>query len=348
MQGKRSRATLSQRRQQRGGEGLSAGLRLPGDILQRFEAALKRQTKRHRKGLKKCQAKFSENAVHQSRVETRRLLSLLEVLGPFLAPGHLKRARAALKRYLDTFDDLRDTHVQLVALRKLRDEFPAAKVFCAYLRKREERFQSKTCRRVRRLKPKQLGKCVALCRQDIKLARRAGREPGAGAVLLEGISAAFARTQALRAQIDPAHTDTIHRSRIAFKKFRYMVEALAGTLPAATPKLLEQLHTYQTRMGEVQDAQVLLRAFEKFRSKEALEPTAAGEFRQALLERREQLITAYLEKADELLKFWPPERPARTKSKRVKTGLRPVSVTAATVPQGNGRTNGSIYKREIP
>ena len=41
----------------------------------------------------------------------RRLLSILELLGPFLATGRLQQACAALKRHLDTFDELRDTQV---------------------------------------------------------------------------------------------------------------------------------------------------------------------------------------------------------------------------------------------
>src|SRR5258708_2576008 len=90
------------------------------DTLRYLEASLKALWKRYRKDLERCQDKFSEKAVHDSRVATRRLLSLVELLRPFLAQGRLNKVRRALKRHLDTFSDLRDTQVQLLSLAKLR------------------------------------------------------------------------------------------------------------------------------------------------------------------------------------------------------------------------------------
>ena len=93
------------------------GCAVPSVTLQRLGVSLKKQWKRYRKELKRCQRKFSEKAVHQSRVETRRLLSIVELLDPFTPDGRLDKIRACLKRHLDTFDDLRDTHVQLLVVR---------------------------------------------------------------------------------------------------------------------------------------------------------------------------------------------------------------------------------------
>src|SRR5260221_8758584 len=76
--------------------------------------SLQARWKRYRKRLRQCQRKFSEEAVHDSRIETRRLLSLMELLGWFLGGDHLKKARRILKHHLNTFDELRDTQVQLI------------------------------------------------------------------------------------------------------------------------------------------------------------------------------------------------------------------------------------------
>jgi len=65
------------------------------------------------------------------------------------------------------------------------------------------------------------------------------------------------------------------------------------------------MHDYQTMMGDIQDAQVLLTAFEEFLRKKSIEPQSARAFREHLLHRRKRLVQAYLGVADHLLKFCP-------------------------------------------
>jgi hypothetical protein len=65
------------------------------------------------------------------------------------------------------------------------------------------------------------------------------------------------------------------------------------------------MRDYQTLMGDVQDAQVLLSAVDKFLRKRDAEPRTAVRFRKELLWQRNQLIKRYLAGADSLDKFWP-------------------------------------------
>ncbi len=307
--------------------------------------ALKRQCKCYRKELKRCQRKFSENAVHQSRVETRRLLSLLELLVPFLPGARLDKIRTGLKRHLDTFDDLRDAHVQLQLLRKWHCPYPEAKAFERHLRKCEKRFDRRTRKDIKRIKTKRLGKWIAACREELRMpvvaattgtdgagfSRSAG-SPGVPArsdpvslippqirdSLFHSVDAAFQNALDHKNRIDPERTKTIHRTRIAFKKFRYMVEVLAGFWPIASSRRLAAMHAYQTLMGDVQDLEVLLRAFDKFSKKKELESfpgsgarkrgsSAPRTFRDELFRRREQLNQHYLSKAGLVYSFWPPK-----------------------------------------
>src|SRR5215472_12553042 len=109
------------------GEAYSAAL--PPDALRQLSRLLKSQCKQYRKQLRRCQKKFSEGAVHDSRVAARRLSSVVELLGPFLAAATVKKIERVLKQHLDTFDELRDTQVQLATLRRLEHSFPAARSF---------------------------------------------------------------------------------------------------------------------------------------------------------------------------------------------------------------------------
>ena len=48
---------------------------------------------------------------------------------------------------------------------------------------------------------------------------------------LYSLALKFARTMRLQIKVNPEETKTIHRTRIAFKHFRYMIEALLPLLP---------------------------------------------------------------------------------------------------------------------
>jgi len=295
-------------------------------------SSLKRQWKRYRKGLKRCQDRFSEGAVHESRVETRRLLSLLELLRPFLRRGEINRSQTALKEHLDTFDDLRDTQVQLLAIRKMRRLFPAAVPFYDFLVKREGRFRRETRSNIKRIRTKRLGKYITSFRQEMKRWRAEGLADEVNGMLLKSVDTAFARAVALRQQIRPADTETIHRTRVAFKKVRYMIETLADYLPAVDEKLLVAMHRYQTMMGDIQDAEVVLRTFDKFLLKNPVELAAARRLRRELRCRRQWLIRVYLGAADQLFEFWLPAGggtdrtiadPIRERFEKMKTSSRP-------------------------
>jgi CHAD domain-containing protein len=288
-----------------GSHGPELAPRLPGNSVQGLARSLKKQWKRYRKGLKRCQDNLSEKAIHAFRVETRRLLSTAELLGGFLPARRVEKVQRLLKRHLDVFGDLRDTQVQLAAVRGMLRAFPAARPFRDRLREREERFARRTRKNVKKVRTGRLAKLIAGCRGEVERQLAGAAPEKARALLLRSVDRAFRRTRQLRTRIDARDTLTIHRTRVAFKKFRYMVEALAEHLPAVTEERREAMHHYQTMMGEIQDAEVLLATLDTFLRKEEMKPEAARRLRAELLRRRQRLIRVYLGAADQLLHFWP-------------------------------------------
>ncbi len=324
------------------GNGQSASLSGSGAVLtqnlpQHLTATLKNRWKCYRKQLKRCQKKFSEKAVHQFRVESRRLLSLLELTAAFLPAERVEKIRRCLKRHLDTFGDLRDTHVQLQLMKKLCRDYPEAKAFESYLRKREKRVDRRTRKDVQRVKTKPLARLIAACRDDLENrldllafevsprlpAGPSARPPRRGAsaalsnpgqVLLDAADQAFRRTLELKGLIDPERTKTIHCTRVAFKKFRYMVETLSAFLPVARPGQLAAMHRYHTLLGDIQDLVVLIQAFDKFDAKKGskIKQRPGKDFHETLLRRRHQLIARYLSRSNQLSSFWPRPNPHRS------------------------------------
>jgi CHAD domain-containing protein len=237
-------------------------------------------------------------------VVARRLLALVELLSGFISPGDIKKVQRLVKCQLDTFDDLRDTQVQLQIVGRMRRSFPAAQAFAAWLAKRESRFAVRTRKRIKKVKTRRLAKLLSAARKQVacQFEQRPAQE--ALGLLLRSVNRAFARTRQLQRRINPRDTQSLHRTRIAFKKFRYMVETLAEYSPVSNHELLDELRHYQTMMGDIQDTEVLLQTFDKYLGKGKVDPEAAGRLRAELLRRRQWLVQVYLDASGQLLEFW--------------------------------------------
>jgi CHAD domain-containing protein len=276
------------------------------DVLKHLGDSLHTQWRRYRKRLKRCQKHFSEDAVHASRVATRRLLATIELLGAFIPEHDLRKARRTLKRHLDTFDQLRDTQVQLVYVGRMAGTFPDAHAFYDWLQSRKARFIRETRKAVKHLRIKRLNRRLATFEKEIRRQRKKLTEEQAHVIVLRAMNQAFARVAQLCRHVRAGDTKTIHRTRIAFKRFRYMVEALAPLLPAVTPDHRRAMRGYQCMMGDIQDMEVLLAALDKFVQKEGVDTRSARRLKRELVRWRRLLIEIYLNAAGRLRRFWPP------------------------------------------
>ncbi|MGA3162578.1 MAG: CHAD domain-containing protein [Verrucomicrobiota bacterium] len=286
------------------------------DVLKHLGDSLNTQWRCYRKRLKRCQERFSEDAVHDVRVETRRLLSTTELLGAFIPEHDIKKVRRALKRHLDTFDQLRDTQVQLGYVGRMAGAFPDAHAFYDWLRNRKTRFTRTTRKAVKHIKTKRLGRCLAAFEKEIRRQRKRITRERAFAIVRRAINQAFARVAQLCRHVRADDTKTIHRTRIAFKHFRYMVEALSPLLPAVTEDHRRAMRGYQYMMGDIQDMDVLLAALDKFVQKEGVNAVSARRLKKELVRWRQMLIQIYLNAAGRLRRFWPPPELRQPTQKR--------------------------------
>ena len=124
--------------------------------------------------------------------------------------------------------------------------------------------------------------------------------------LLKGVDRAFANAVARRRSIAPAKPRAVHRTRVAFKKFRYLVEQLRPLMPRAAGGSPGKLRGYQKLMGDIQDCETLLAALDKFMREEKSEARRLRKFRAAVKHDHTTLMARYLRRADELFAFWKP------------------------------------------
>jgi len=287
------------------------------DVLRHLGDSLDTQWRRYRKRLKRCQEHFSEAAVHDSRVEARRLLATVELLCAFIPEGDLRKARGALKEHLASFNRLRDTQVQLMYVEHLIRSFPAAPEFRAWLRKREARFIRESRKAVKQIKTRRLGRRISAFQRELEK-RRSKTQPARAFSMAQGaIRRAFARVAQLCRRVTAADSETIHRTRIAFKRFRYMVDALAPLLPAVTDQHRQAMRGYQSMMGDIQDVEVLITTLDKF-IKHGQDDRATQRMRVEFDRRRGQLIRVYLNAAGKLEQFWPVQPAQGTRPRTLK------------------------------
>jgi len=255
---------------------------------------------------KRCMIEFSEEAVHDLRIAARRLLALIELLRVIAPHPRLQKLKRAFKDQLDSLDDLRDTQVMLAEISEMLETLLEFAPLQKFLLKREKRLLKAVESDVRALKVSAITHRIENTRADLM-------ESAASQDLIEPVLATvddawFMIAQRVR-RVDPAQPATIHRVRIAFKKFRYLLEIIQPLLPDFPDANFKNMHDYQAAMGEIQDVEVLLRTLADFAVREkTFDPLPLLRFYE---QRHIELINTYIENMNEFVSFWreAPDKP---------------------------------------
>jgi CHAD domain-containing protein len=218
----------------------------------------------------------------------------------------LLKARRELKKHLRAFGALRDTHVQILETRRLVRTFPVLRAYLRALQQTEASLVRKARAHIARMKLEGIEETLGRARVQLAEVLSAPAVHAYAMAALTGEAGkSFLRASELRSRVSPGNLESIHRLRVAFKKCRYTMEILRPMLPAVNARLLKAMNAYQTRMGVIQDSVVLSAALGAFAVHNTRVSTAAmGAVQHALVERRRELIQAFLESADELELFW--------------------------------------------
>lgn len=258
--------------------------------------ALDNHWTRYRKRLKTCRDDISEDAVHELRIATRRLLSLIELIRTLVPQRQLNKLRKILKTQLDGFDELRDTQVMLIEISNTVDTLPELTPFLLDLKRREQQLlletetfiETLTIGELKRKLKKSHGRCKPrLAKYDANIA------------VLATIDDAYAEALDRYQAIDPTQLASIHHLRIAVKKLRYMLTSVQALLPGLLEDHLQQLQTYLTRMGDIQNSAVLMETLERF-----FKPDTPPAIRQYYSQQQLDLIAAFMGSREEIFGFW--------------------------------------------
>jgi CHAD domain-containing protein len=234
----------------------------------------------------------------------RRLMATADMIRRVMPDEGLQKVRRSLRKRLKALNELRDTHIQIITLRALAREFPSLRQLGAELRRREAKLiRAAGTAAIDRARLERsladaslrLGSLLAL----------PGMPDVATAAARGALGAAFAQAIELRQRVNPGDPSSIHRLRVAFKRCRYMVEVLRPLLPGVDRKFLKSLNAYQTRMGEVQDMEVVTAGMNSFTLNSRSVPTLSlVPVHHRLAEMKRERIREFLLHADELYDLW--------------------------------------------
>lgn len=271
----------------------------------------------YRACIRSCQDDFSEQTVHKLRVATRRLIAQLLIVSCVTTIGTPEKARRVLKRRMKALGELRDTHVQRLFIQCRMARYPELILVEDVLRRRERRLQKAAAGKVKGFKTRKLEKWILALQLHLALTRPAdGRPDQLLKAVTRATTKAFATLVSRRKAIDPAIPDTIHRTRIAFKKFRYMVESLSPDFTGFGRRQLRALAHYQQRMGILQDLEIIERCITGFVRQDEGIGRLMAPFSRHLQATRTRALRSFLKSADDLFEFWPPARVGATLTPR--------------------------------
>jgi CHAD domain-containing protein len=270
-------------------------------------AALDRRWRRFLVELRRNRRRKTERGIHDLRVAIRRLIAVLD-LASLMVPGAVRpRLLKSLASALRSFSPLRDLHVQILGLSSLRRQFSAATSLVAVLRVRERLLVKDAGRRIARVDTVALGQEIAGVQAEIIAA--SGDDASAAAmktVLLGYAARRFLRVHERHRRLSAANLRSIHRMRVAFKRYRYTVEVLQPILPGVTKQVLEDMNAFQDLMGAIQDIEVLAEVTNAGRAASGpVRGTSAMLLRQHLALKRRELVDVFLPQANTFLDFWP-------------------------------------------
>lgn len=256
--------------------------------------------------LKTCRREFSEEVVHDFRVATRRLLSSLDLVRAVIPDPGIKKTRSALKDQLDSLDDLRDVQVLLADISEIIHQLPVIKPFQKYLQNKEKKLIRAAHKEIKSIKTETLSKRIKKINQTIETFKQADLDSS----IFSAVDEAYAVVNQRYVLVDPDQPATIHRLRISFKKFRYMVEAIYPFLQNSPADYLKRMHNYQAAMGDIQDMEVAMQELADFGELAPADYDLEA-VRSYYKERHALALSQYIEDKGEVFTFWraAPDQP---------------------------------------
>ncbi len=252
------------------------------------------------KNLILCKEEFSEEVVHDFRVSIRRFNSLLKLIADVYRIDNISKTRKVLKGQLALFGKLRDTQVEILNLEKYR-KASVLEQFLRELKLREEFYILEIKEQIENFGEAEIRRQIEKLKSEISEYKSS---MNLMIEILRMVRQSFEEVIRLKNKVSPDSSDSIHKLRLAFKRFRYMVEHIQP-LTDISQKKIGDFRLYQTMMGMIQDNSVLVAELERYNEigggAQSLE---LNEIIDEIKREGIELIEEFISKIDMIYTFW--------------------------------------------
>lgn len=249
-------------------------------------SAVRLHWRRSRGELEKSVEHAGSASVHDLRVALRRLLSTLELVAALDSPAPAKRVRR-LEQMLRSLSPLRDLEVEKHTLEAMSVHEPELRESAAELERERAALAKRLTKRLARFETLEME--LALERTAENLELEASTPQASKLMVLATVARAYARFDRRRRAVSGGDPRALHRVRLAFKRYRYTVEAAMPLLPARAARSLLLMKQFQDELGAIQDASVLLETLRRSPPFHGRSGAERGRALFALLERDQRL-----------------------------------------------------------
>ena len=232
--------------------------------------------------------------VHQMRVATRRMRSVLRVARPLLKSGWEEPLRDKLGWLGRQLGEARDLDVQIAYFKGQSDSVKprdraALERFLEYLQKKRNKVQEQLMSQLRRRR------YVTLINRLIPAVRDPAMVPNVDVTLPDLARKAFRKVrEAVKELDDSASTAKWHCVRIRTKRARYAAELSESCSGRAATRFIDKIKLIQDQLGNIQDAVIAEDHLRRFTSRTSSHSALlAGQMVERQRQRRRQAKQAF-------------------------------------------------------
>ncbi|MBI5324845.1 MAG: CHAD domain-containing protein [Ignavibacteriae bacterium] len=267
-----------------------------------FVNALEKAFSNYSKRYNSCIKNFSDDSVHDIRVSIRRFIALLKLLESLYPNEYISRLKRVIKQQLKSFSKLRDTDVQLGNLKEVIHKEPVLYTFYNSLLKNENDLINGIRESLPDYNLIEIEGLVLFIRMELKKAITAN--PVSENQIITFAKQAFTRVLDLYEEANSEDLDSIHKVRLAFKNYRYLMEIIQA-LEADKNINFEAMKQFQTILGNIQDNVALLRDLQSFISFQWEIPDDAYHLSiENILKQREELVKEFFNYKNKIKDLW--------------------------------------------
>lgn len=323
--GKRTRRISSNYGARRGASQVS-------NVLNYLSEALDHEWNGYLKHLQIYRQKTSAKTVYELRFSTRRLMTCLELIERLSPDNTVRRARIILKEQLSRLTELRDAHIETIAIRSYLKQLPEIKQFYDELHDKE----NGNLDAVKKTPSNSKFIENAVNRAKIRLmARRATMTVSAAKNIITNlVDRSFDNVNRNLEHVTLADYSTIHSVGLAFKPFRYLLD-MVQPVTQIEHKQVRIAQSLARMMGQIQSIEALMKELVESKWKKDSTREAMIEIWLDLERRKADAAQRFLRALPKFGNIWKPITHESASSKTVDSKMLYVLRHGIAVARGD-------------